>query len=220
MSIVKIGVPLGLNNSIYSVGHIVLQSLVNAQGSTFMAACSIATKVTGIANVAIYSLSSAATTFAGQNLGAGNYARLKKGALRIPLFSGLITCIAGLIVTLNCRPILALFNDNPEVLELGILYIRVTLPFTWTYAVFNGILCFVNGLGEVRYPTIANLLMLWAVRIPVSYIIAFFINGTYVMACYPISFTCGMLAMFAYFGTKQWKDIRAKAIEQEKQTVT
>ncbi len=214
--IIRIGVPLGLNNSIYSVGHIVLQSLVNAQGSTFMAACSVASKVTGIANVAIYSLSSSATTFAGQNLGAGNYARLKKGALRIPLFSGILTCTAGLIVTYYCRPLLALFNSDPGVLELGELYIRVVLPFSWTYAVFNGILSFVNGLGEVRYPTIANLLMLWAVRIPVGYIIAWFIDGKYVMAAYPISFTCGMIAMFAYFGTKQWREIRLKAIEQEK----
>ncbi|MBQ8640521.1 MAG: MATE family efflux transporter [Lachnospiraceae bacterium] len=214
MQIIRIGLPLGLNNSIYSVGHIVLQSLVNAQGSAFMAACAVAGKVTGIANVAISSLSSAATTFSGQNLGAGNYARLKTGALRIPLASGLITCIAGLIVTFNCRPILGCFTKEAEVLELAALYIRVVLPFTWTYAVFNGILSFVNGLGEVRYPTFANLLMLWAVRIPVAYIIAFFINGTYVMACYPISFTCGMLFMFTYFGTKHWKNIRAKAVEQ------
>lgn len=92
-SIVQVGLPLGLNNSIYSVGHILLQSLINAQGSAFMAACSVATKVIGIANVAINSFSSAATTFSGQNLGAENYVRLKQGSIRIPLFSGLITGI-------------------------------------------------------------------------------------------------------------------------------
>lgn len=81
-AIVKIGLPLGLNGSIYSVGHILMQSLINMQGSVFIAACAVSGKVTGIANVAITSLSSAATTFSGQNLGAENYTYLKKEGCR------------------------------------------------------------------------------------------------------------------------------------------
>lgn len=212
LTIIKIGLPLGLNNSIYSVGHILAQSLVNAQGSAFMAACSVATKLTGIANVAITSLSSAATTFSGQNFGAKNYSRLIQGSLRIPLYSGLITCIAGLICTYFCEPILGLFTNDPEVLYLSIRYIRIVLPFTWCFAVFNGIISFVNGLGEVRYPTIINILMLWAVRIPVAYLITIFIDGTYLMATYPISFAFGMTCMLAYYiFSKRWKEIKELA---------
>lgn len=209
--IIKIGLPLGLNNSLYSVGHILMQSLINMQGSTFMAACSVATKLTGIANVAISSLSTAATTFAGQNLGAQNYVRLKQGSLRIPLFSGLITCLAGLLFTYFSRPVLDLFTDDPTVLDLAVRYTYVVLPFTWIYAIFNGIIYFVNGLGEVRYPTIVNVLMLWAVRIPCAYFIAYYIDGGYVMAAIPISFVFGMLSMFAYFLTKRWKNIKRLA---------
>lgn len=205
MDIIKVGLPLGLNNSIYSIGHILMQSLINAQGSVFMAACSVSGKVTGIANIAITSFSSAATTFAGQNLGAGKYDRLKKGALRIPLFSGIITCTGGLLVTLVSRPILGFFTSDPAVLEMGVRYIGIVLPFTWTYAVFNGIISFVNGMGEVKYPTIVNILMLWAVRIPCAYLIAYFIDGTYIMACFPISFAFGMFSMLAYYLTKRWK---------------
>lgn len=205
--IIRIGLPLGLNNSVYSVGHIVMQSLINAQGSTFMAACAVATKLTGIANVAITSLSSAATTFSGQNLGAKNYARLKQGGLRIPLASGLITACAGITFTVFCRPILGFFTDDAAVLDLAVTYIRVVLPFTWMYAVFNGIICFVNGMGEIKYTTVVNILMLWAVRIPTGYLIAYFISGTYCMACIPISFAFGMSCMLAYFLTKKWQNI-------------
>lgn len=218
--IIKVGLPLGLNNSIYSVGHILMQSLINAQGSTFIAACSVAGRVTGIANVAITSLSSAATTFSGQNLGAENYIRLKKGSLRIPLFSGLITCCAGLTATYFCRPILGLFTDDMAVLEMSVRYIHIVLPFTWLYAVFNGIICFVNGIGEVRYPTVVNILMLWAVRIPVAHAIAYFIDGTYIMACLPISFGFGMICMLAYYLTKRWRNICAKASHQAYNTKT
>lgn len=202
---ISVGLPLGLNNSIYSIGHIMMQSLINAQGAVFMAACSVSGKVTGIANVAINSFSSAATTFSGQNLGAGKYDRLKKGSIRIPLFSGLITGVSGVIMTMISPLILGFFTDDAAVLAMGVRYIRVVLPFTWTYAVFNAIICFVNGMGEVKYPTIVNILMLWAVRIPCGYLIAYFIDGTYVMASFPISFAFGMFAMLAYYMTKRWK---------------
>lgn len=217
-SIVAIGLPLGLNSSIYSVGHILMQSLINLQGSIFIAACSVSSKVTGIANVAITSLSSAATTFSGQNLGAENYVYLKKGGIQIPLFSGLITCIAGLIVTFWCRPLLEFFTRDAEVLDIAVRYIRIVLPFTWAYAVFNGIICFVNGMGEVRFPTVVNLLMLWAVRIPCAWLITWYIDGGYVMACLPISFVFGMCCMFSYFFSKNWKKIgklAALAAEQQ-----
>ena len=209
--VVEVGLPLGLNNSLYSLGHIMMQSLINAQGSSFMAACSIAMKITGLSNVAITSFSQAATTFAGQNLGAENYGRLKKGALRIPLFSGAVTCTAGLFFLTICRPILDMFTNDPEVLSLAVRYIHVVLPFTWMYAVFNGIICFVNGIGEVRYPTVVNVLMLWAVRIPTAIFIARFIDGQLVMASVPVSFCFGMLCMLAFFLTKKWKDVCRQA---------
>jgi len=212
--IVRVGLPLGLNNSIYSVGHIFMQSLINAQGTAFIAACSVATKVTGIANVAINSFSSAATTFSGQNLGAEDYVRLKKGSLQIPLFSGLVCCMGGLAVTYFRRPLLGLFTNDTEVLELAAFYIKVVLPLTWAYAVFNGIICFVNGIGEVRFPTVVNILMLWAVRIPTAYMIAKWINGTWVMASIPFSFVFGMVCMFTFFFTKKWKEICRLAAEQ------
>lgn len=207
--IIEVGLPLGLNNSIYSIGHILMQSLVNLQGSTFIAACSVAGKITGIANVAINSFSSAATTFSGQNLGAGNYGRLKKGSLHIPLFSGLVTCSAGLIMTAFSPIILGFFTPDPAVLELAVLYVRVVLPFSWCFGVFNGIISFVNGLGEVKYPTVINMLMLWAVRIPVAYFINYFIDGKYIMACFPISFAFGMTCMLFYYRTRRWKKIMA-----------
>lgn len=213
VDIVAIGLPLGLNNSIYSVGHILMQSLINMQGSAFIAACAVGGKVSGIANVAINSLSSAAITFSGQNLGAKNYAYLKKGGIRIPLVSGLITCIAGLIVTIYARPLLALFTKDAPVLELAVRYIRIVLPFTWLYAMFNGIICFVNGMGEVRFPTVVNILMLWAVRIPCGYLIANFIDGGYVMASIPISFAFGLLCMLRYYFTENWKEIKRLASE-------
>ena len=208
--IVKIGLPLGLNNSIYSIGHILMQTLINAQGAVFIAACSVGGRLTGIASVAINSFSSAATTFAGQNIGAGNYTRLRKGARCIPFYSGVFTAAAGLLLTLCCQPLLRLFTQNPEVLEMAVQYIIINMPFSWVFAVFSAMLSFANGIGEVRYPTIVNIMMLWVVRIPVAYLIAGCVGGISIVASFPISYTCGMLGMMAFFLTKKWRTIRSQ----------
>lgn len=212
--IIGVGLPLGLNNSIYSIGHILMQGLINAQGSVFMAGCVVGNKVNGIANVAITSMSSAGTTFAGQNYGAKDYSRVKKGGKIIPFMSGVITCVSGLIVTfLLSTPIVRIFTKDAAVVEVGVLYIHCILPFSWMYAVFNGIICYANGLGEVKYPTIVNILVLWAVRIPCGYFISYFIDGRYVNACVAVSFAFGMICMLFFYRTRKWKEVCSKATQ-------
>lgn len=64
--IVRIGLPLGLNSALYSIGHVFLQALYNLQGSVFVAGCSVAGKVGGLANITVTSLSQATSVFAGK----------------------------------------------------------------------------------------------------------------------------------------------------------
>ncbi len=207
-NIIKIGFPLGLNNSIYSVGHIAMQALINSQGPIFIASCTLSSRVVELANIAIVSLSSAASTFSGQNYGAKQYKRLRKGAWQLPLISGLITICASALVLIFCKPILGLFSKDLSVINGASKNLFIMLPFSWTYAVFDTIIYFVNGIGEIKYSTIINILALWAVRIPSGYLVAHFIGGTYCVACYPISYIFGMLCMMAFFLTPKWKNLK------------
>lgn len=75
----------------------------------------------------------------------------------------------------------------------------------------NVIMCFANGIGEIRYPTIVNLFILWGVRIPVAYLLSRFGYGGYAMASVPFSFFSGMILMLFYFRTKRWAELRARA---------
>ena len=81
-TILKVGVPLGLNNSLYSVGHVAVQAVYNMQGSVFVAGCSIAGRVTGIAGIAITSFSSAAVVFAGESRNPDEAAAMIREACR------------------------------------------------------------------------------------------------------------------------------------------
>lgn len=207
-NIIGIGLPIGLNNSLYSLGHVAMQTLVNSQGSTFMAGQAVAGRITGLSNVAITALSSAATTFSGQNYGAKNFDRLRKGYLRIPVISGLVTLGAGLVMISVRMPILRCFSQDETVLMYASRYVVIMLLSQWFYAIFNGIICIVNGVGLIRYTTLVNILMLWAVRIPSAYLIARCFDGTFVMLCFPISFSFGMIMMIAYYiFSPKWKAI-------------
>ena len=212
-AILKVGVPLGLNNSLYSVGHVAVQAVYNMQGSVFVAGCSIAGRVTGIAGIAITSFSSAAVVFAGQNLGAGNYRRLQRGVVQITCAAGVVTLLIGLVATVFCRPLLGLFSSDPAVLDAAVRYTWWVLPFIWTYAVFNCMMSFVNGTGAVKYTTVVNLLILWAVRIPAAYILHALGYGTSSMACVSLSYAVGLVAMLGYFLTPEWGKLRRKAKE-------
>ncbi len=208
--ILQIGLPIGLNNSLFSFGHVALQTLVNAQGSVFMAGWSVSGRVNGLSNMAITGFSSAATTFSGQNYGARRIDRLRQGQYKIPLASGAITLGSALFFVTFRMPILRLFTDQQDVLVYAGHIVVVMILSQWMYAVYNGIACIVNGTGRVRYTTIVNLMMLWAVRIPAAYLIAHFIGGHYIMFAFPISFGFGMISMLGYyFFSTQWKKLMA-----------
>lgn len=207
-SILRIGLPIGFNHSLYSLGHMAMQTLVNAQGSTFMAASAIAGRINGMASIAHSSMASAATTFSGQNYGAGNYARLRQGYPRIPIAMGIIALTSGALFWAVRSPLLRLFSADEQVLMYADRYLTVQLFSHWMYAVFNTMLCIVNGVGLVRFTTLVNLLMLWAVRIPSAHLIRARFDGTWIMLSFPISFAFALLCMIGYYlFSRQWKAI-------------
>ena len=210
--ILAIGVPIGLNNSLFSFGHMAMQTLVNAQGYKFMAGASVAGRITGITNVAITAVSAAASTFSGQNYGAENFDRLRDGYIKIPAVNGIATLALGLMFISFRMPILGFFTQDETVLMYAGRYVVAVLLSQWCYAVFNCISNIVNGVGYVKYTTLINMMMLWAVRIPCAYIINRFFDGTYIMLCFPISFAFGMICMIGYYVfSPDWKKIISKA---------
>ena len=210
--ILAIGVPIGLNNSLFSFGHMAMQTLVNAQGYKFMAGASVAGRITGLTNVAITAVSAAASTFSGQNYGAENFDRLRDGYIKIPAVNGIATLALGLMFISFRMPILGFFTQDETVLMYAGRYVVAVLLSQWCYAVFNCISNIVNGVGYVKYTTLINMMMLWAVRIPCAYIINRFFDGTYIMLCFPISFAFGMICMIGYYVfSPDWKKIISKA---------
>lgn len=203
--IVRIGVPVGINNSLYSMGHLVVQAMINSQGAVFMSACSVSGKVTGLVGTLVRSLSVSATTFSGQNRGAGKISRLKSGVWRLTLYAAVFSITLSLTVCLLSEPLMRLFTRDEAVIPLAVRCIWLFSPFAWMYAALNTLEYFINGLGEVRWPTVVSLIMLWGVRIPSAWVIARYFDGSYINLCYAFSFFTGLAGMLLFFTTKKWK---------------
>ena len=197
-----VGLPLGLNSSFYSLGHILLQSLINAQGTVFIAGCTIGEKIDNIGNMANAAFASAGTTYAGQNLGEGKRENLKSGMIRIPVMASVFCLGMAIIILMFSNKITMLFTQDVQIQKAAMLYILWTMPFMWIFALFNTMMGIVNGLGIVKYPTIVNLISLWVIRIPICYLLGNLFGKKYLLggiaASYLFAFLCMLVFVFIH----------------------
>lgn len=146
--IVSIGLPTALQSAITSFSNVFVQSYINVFGSSCAAGWSIYGKLDQFALLPLQSISMASATFVGQNLGALNITRAKRG-IRTALLSGMCcTAVLMLPLMLFAEPLLSLFNRQPEVLHYGRLFVLWISPF-YLFACVNDILGgALRGAGE------------------------------------------------------------------------
>lgn len=152
--IISIGAPAALQTGVTSFSNVFVQGYINAFGSACMAGWSAFLKVDQFEALPLQSIAIAATTFMGQNVGAKKMDRAKKGA-RSSLMLGL-GVISALIVMMMifARPLVSMFNSDPDVLRYGAMFIRCIGVFGFLSCInqiYAGIL---RGLGDSKGPMI------------------------------------------------------------------
>ena len=120
MEILRNGIPSGIQNSITGVANVVVQSNINIFGAMAMAGCGAYSKIEGFAFLPIISFNNAITTFVGQNLGARQKERAKKGAVFGIVCSVLLAELIGIGTVIFAKPLIMLFDQNPEVIAFGV----------------------------------------------------------------------------------------------------
>lgn len=163
--VLRIGLSAGLQSAVFSFSNIVIQSAINSLGTVVMAASSAAFNIEVISYNVLNSFSQACTTFVGQNFGAGDLRRCKK-TLKLSLIEGSIALAAAIVlILLFGKPLLTIFNREPEVVETG--YIRLTIlmlshVFTLLYEVLSG---YLRGFGISFVPALLTTVGVCGVRI-------------------------------------------------------
>ena len=117
--LVRLGLPSGLTQAIFSLAMIIVQSLTNSFGTAVIAANTVVMRVDGFAMMPNFTFGTAMTTFAGQNIGAGRLDRVEKGTKDgMKLGVSVSVVLVGLILLFG-RYLMQLFTKTPEVIALG-----------------------------------------------------------------------------------------------------
>lgn len=195
--VVRIGLPAGLQSAVFSLANIVIQACINSLGTEVMAASSAVISLEYVVYSLLNSFSQACTTFVGQNFGASNVGRCKR-VLLVSLVEAEVAELVMLAILLGLgRQIVAAFNPDPAVVELGYLRICILFPsymFSMAYENMSG---YLRGFGISLPPALITALSVCGWRFFwVSVVFPASPTFLTLLAIYPISLGCTTLLVF------------------------
>lgn len=171
--LIKLGLPSGLTQAIFSLAMIVVQSLTNSFGEMVIAANVIIMRVDGFAMMPNFSFGSAMTTYTGQNVGAKKFDRVEKGAkdgLKIAV--GVSTTITILILIFG-KYLMGIFTNTKELVDLSMHMMRILAVGYIAMAVTQCLSGVMRGAGDTITPMWISLITTVVIRVPVAYGLAY-----------------------------------------------
>ena len=207
--IVRVGLPSGVQNSIIAFANVIVQSNVNAFGEMAMAGYGAYAKIEGFGFLPINSFTLALTTFVGQNLGATQYERTKKGARFGILMTVTLAEAIGVLVFLFAPQLIALFDPTPEVVAFGVGKARTAALFYCLLAYAHSMAAVLRGAGKAVIP-MAIMIAIWcgvrvaflSITIPLTHSIQM------VYWVYPITWGISCVLFFLYYKKADWMHAR------------
>ncbi len=212
--IIKLGLPSGLTQAIFSMAMIIVQSLTNSFGEMFIAANVIIMRVDGFAMLPNFSFGTAMTTYTGQNIGAKKMDRVTKGAKQGTLIAVLTSTTLTALILLFGRQLMDIFTDTAELVELSRNMMGIIAVGYIAMAVTQSLSGVMRGAGDTMTPMWISLFTTVIVRVPVAYAIAYLTrtpelpNGR--QECVYISLLCswlmGALLTAIFYARGKWKN--------------
>ena len=203
--ILRYGIPAGIQNSVIGFANVIVQSQINIFGDAATAAYGTHSKIEGFAFLPITSFNMAITSFVGQNLGAKEYERAKKGARFGILAAVILAEIVGILYYLLSPGAVALFDKNPEVILLGVRQARTVTLFYFLLAYSHSIAAVCRGAGKAFVP-MAIMLSVWCV-FRICYIFTvmhFFRDISYIYWAYPLTWAISSVIYLLYYLKSDW----------------
>ena len=199
-SVVRVGVPSGLNGMVFTVSNLILQSALNTFGSDAIAGKTAALDIGTLVYQGIGACYMACISFSGQCYGARQYKRIDSLLLRSTgLCIGYVATMAT-ICTLFPRQLLGLFNSDPAVINAGISLLLINSWGYILYATSETALGCLRGMGKSAVPMILNFAGICVPRIIwVLFVFPLKHDITFLYLCYPISWTISATLQLSYF---------------------
>lgn len=198
--ILKVGIPTGLQSSMWGISNMAIQSAINSFGSIIVAGDSAALNLESFVYIGMGAIGNAAVTFVSQNYGAKNKKRIGEIIAVTTVLIAVISFLEGAIIHFNGSFFLSLYTDEPLVVEAG----KLRLAYVTYWLFLNGILDIpADGLRGMGYGTLPTLIMfvgIVCVRVVYVYtIFAYFRTMPALYMCYPVSWIVTMILQFTVF---------------------
>ena len=198
--ILKVGIPTGLQSSMWGISNMAIQSAINSFGSIIVAGDSAALNLESFVYIGMGAIGNAAVTFVSQNYGAKNKKRIGEIIAVTTVLIAVISFLEGAIIHFNGSFFLSLYTDEPLVVEAG----KLRLAYVTFWLFLNGILDIpADGLRGMGYGTLPTLIMfvgIVCVRVVYVYtIFAYFRTMPALYMCYPVSWIVTMILQFTVF---------------------
>jgi len=202
----RIGFPGGIQSCMYSLSNIIIQAAINNFGTDTAAAWAAWGKLDAVFWAVSGAFGIAVSTFVGQNYGAHKYKRVFKS---VRISSALSFGICGALLAfiyIFCEPLFQLFTGDAAVVEIGVYMLKLLLPSYIIYVFIEIFLGALRGIGDVMFPTIANMVGVCLVRIPfVLFIVPLYSKIEFILASYPLSWLSTLLLLTPYYFYKKKK---------------
>lgn len=202
------GLPSAFQQSIVSVGMLLVQGLVNSFGSIVMAAYTSGNKIDSFATIPMMTMNMALSTYTAQNMGANKPERVKAG-YRFSLIFTLIFCLSlTVIVYLSGSFLVGLFVDSEtsrEVITVGTEFLNVACLFYFVFGLMQNSFGILRGSGDMRFFMICTIINLGS-RVLSTYLLAPVMGYHAIWWSMPISW--GLAALFSTlrYLSGRWKD--------------
>lgn len=203
--VVHFGLPSGVQNSIIAIANVVVQSNINHFGDAAMAGVGAYSKIEGFGFLPITSFTMAMTTFVGQNLGAGQIERTKRGARFGTITSVILAELIGVAVFIFAPQLIAAFDTSPDVIAYGVDKARTSVLFYCLLAFSHAMASILRGAGKAVVPMFV-MMICWCI-IRVSFLaIAVPLTGSIQMVywVYPLTWFLSSATFLWYYRRMDW----------------
>ena len=218
-TVIRLGLPSGLTQAIFSMSAIVVQTLTNSFGEMFIAANVIVMRVDGFVMMPAFSFGSAMTTYAGQNVGARKMDRVTKGAKDGTLIAVGTSVVITVLILLFGQYLMAIFTKTPELVELSFEMMKILVVGYIAMEVTQCLSGVMRGAGDTLTPMWISIVTTVLIRIPVAYGIAYISrsetapggDSACIFISLLISWVLGALITMLFYKIGKWKS-KAAAI--------
>ncbi len=210
--ILRLGIPSGIQNSVIGLANVIVQSNINSFGKVATAAYGSYTKIEGFAFLPINSFTMALTTFIGQNLGAGDTERAKKGSRFGIITTTVMSELIGFVIFAAAPFFIGLFSDNHDVIAMGATQCRTASLFYCLLAFSHAVAAVCRGAGKAFVPMFIMFSVWCALRVAyISIVMHFFHDIRLIYWAYPITWSISTVIYLIYYRFCDWTGERAAA---------